>query len=447
MTRDQVSRLSPEMGVRLGAMSQLNDVESAVLEAVDDEAMLGELAEFVAIPSVDGTPAEGEAQRWFADRLARRGFEVDRWETPIAELTGAPGFPGMEVERDSVVGCVGLLGETDRPPALALYGHSDVVPAGDPSAWTMRDAFTMRVADGAAWGRGTCDMKGGLVAALAAVDAIRRSRVRLESPLTVHAVSAEEDGGVGAFDALRRGHRAEACISAEPTSSSLVPANAGALTFRLEVPGLATHGSTRLRGVSAIENFEIVHTALRDLEAARNVTKAPLFDHLDLAWPLSVGTVASGNWASTVPDALVAEGRYGVRTDESVAEAVRAFEQRIAEVCAADPWLRDHPVRVTWSGGMFAPGALPDGHPLLERLHSAVRDVAGQAPDVVGGPYGSDLRHYIAAGVPTVQYGPGDARFAHAADEHVPLADLTRCARVYALMILRECAPTALRNP
>lgn len=428
-------------------MGQLDEVESAVLEAVDDETILGELAEFVAIPSVDGTPLEAEAQRWYADRLADRGFEVDRWETPVAELVGLPGFPGMEVERDSVVGCVGVLGGTDRLPALALYGHSDVVPAGDPSAWATGDAFTMRVEDDAAWGRGTCDMKGGLVAALAAVDAIRRSGVRLERPLAVHAVSAEEDGGLGAFDALRRGHRAEACVSAEPTSSSLVPANAGALTFRLEVPGLATHGSTRLRGASAIEKFEIVHAALRDLETARNVKKAPLFDHLDLAWPLSVGIVASGNWASTVPDALVAEGRYGVRIDESVTEAVRAFEQRIAQVCAADPWLGEHPVRVTWSGGMFAPGALSDGHPLLEQVDSAVRDVAGQEPDVVGGPYGSDLRHYIAAGVPTVQYGPGDARFAHAADEHVPLADLNRCARVYALMILRLCAPAAPPDP
>jgi acetylornithine deacetylase len=60
-------------------------------------------------------------------------------------------------------------------------------------------------------------------------------------------------------------------------------------------------------------------------------------------------------------------------------------------------------------------------------------------PDVLGAPYGSDLRHYTAAGIPTLQYGPGDVRFAHALDEHVEVSDLLRCARVYALLALRRC--------
>jgi acetylornithine deacetylase len=88
---------------------------------------------------------------------------------------------------------------------------------------------------------------------------------------------------------------------------------------------------------------------------------------------------------------------------------------------------------------MFAPGSLATGHPLLEQVSAAVGEVYGNRPEVFGGPYGSDLRHYIGAGVPTVQFGPGEARFAHAADEHVDLAHLTRCARVYALMVLRLC--------
>jgi acetylornithine deacetylase len=287
--------------------------------------------------------------------------------------------------------------------------------------------------------RGTCDMKGGLVAVLAAVAAIQACEVRLERAVAVHCVSAEEDGGVGAWDLLRRGHRADACVLAEPTGGAVVPANAGALTFRLEVPGLATHGSTRTRGVSAVEKFEVVHAALRDLERRRNVGTPPLFAHLDVAWPLSVGTVSAGTWASTVPDLLVAEGRYGVRIDESVDQAVAQFEQTLADTCAADPWLRDAPVRVAWAGGMFAPGALPDGHPLLAEISDTVETVAGAAPEALGGPYGSDLRHYVAAGVPTVTYGPGDARHAHATDEHVRLDDLSRCARVYAAMILRRC--------
>ena len=88
---------------------------------------------------------------------------------------------------------------------------------------------------------------------------------------------------------------------------------------------------------------------------------------------------------------------------------------------------------------MFAPGALPVGHSLLDETSDAVAAVDGRLPDVHGGPYGSDLRHYIRAGVPTVQYGPGEVRFAHAVDERVELGDLVRCAQVYALMALRRC--------
>lgn len=203
---------------------------------------------------------------------------------------------------------------------------------------------------------------------------------------------------------------------------------------------MATHGSTRSRGVSAIEKFEIVHRALRRLEERRNRNAPPLFEHLQQPWPLSIGVVRAGDWASTVPDRLVAEGRYGVRSDETVMEAIAAFEEAIAELGATDPWLRDHPVAVTWPGGRFAPGALLEGHQLLADTRRAVGDIRRSTPASLGGPYGSDLRHYTRAGVPTLQYGPGDVRYAHAIDEHVDLADVQACARVYALMALRSCS-------
>jgi acetylornithine deacetylase len=255
----------------------------------------------------------------------------------------------------------------------------------------------------------------------------------------MHPVIGEEDGGVGAFVTLRLGHTGERCVIAEPTDGAIIPANAGSLTFRLIVPGRATHGSTRTRGVSAIEKFEVVHRALRGLETDRNRHREGLFAHLDLGWPLSVGIVSAGDWASTVPDRLVADGRYGVRPGESVAGARRAFEDAVAVACSSDPWLRDHPVEVRWPGGVYAPGATPTDHPLVDDVRGAVLDVTGVPAVARGGPYGSDLRHYSAAGIPTVQYGPGEVRHAHAADEQVDFADVLACARVYALLALRTC--------
>ena len=421
------------------AVSDLHASEAAVVEAIDDARLVQDLADLVSIASVDGTPAEVEAQLWCADRLAGLGLDVDCWDIDVEEASRQPDFPGMEVERSRALGCVGVLGGRTETPGLALYGHTDVVPPGDLDRWPQGDPFTLRIADGTAWGRGTCDMKAGVVAAMAAVAAVARSGISLARPLAMHCVSGEEDGGIGAYSTLRRGHRPAACISAEPTSGTVIPANAGSLTFRLEVTGLATHGSTRSRGVSAVEKFEIVHRALRRLEERRNRRAPPLFEHLDLPWPLSIGVVRAGDWASTVPDRLVAEGRYGVRSDETVTEAIAWFEEAVAELGETDPWLRDNPVAVTWPGGRFAPGALPEGHWLLADTRRAVEDISRSTPPSLGGPYGSDLRHYARAGVPTLQYGPGDVRYAHATDEHVDLAAVQSCARVYALMALRSC--------
>ena len=429
-------------------MPPLTPDEAAAVAAVDDEEVRRDLCDLVAIASVDGTPGEAEVQRWGAVRLAELGLTVDCWDIDVAAEQRQPDFPGMEVERATAVGCVGVMGDATDTPALALYGHTDVVPPGDLDHWPVADPFTLRVVDGIGWGRGSCDMKAGVAAALGAVAAVRRSGVPLAAPLAVHLVSGEEDGGLGAFATLRRGHRASACISGEPTGGDLILANAGSLTFRLEVPGLATHGSTRGRGVSAVEKFEVVHRRLRELETTRNATSAPLFEHLDLPWPLSVGVVTAGGWASTVPDLLVAEGRYGVRIDETVDDAMRIFEEAVTDASEADPWLGDHAVRVSWPGGMFAPGSLPAGHPLLSRVAEAVTDVVGRRPRAVGGPYGSDLRHYAAAGVPMLQYGPGDVRYAHATYEHVALEDVYSCARVYAVLAVRACGliPPQLRE-
>jgi acetylornithine deacetylase len=416
----------------------LRTVEDAVLAAVDVDAVRADLETLVSFPSVGGSAAETDVVDWCAGRLGALGCRVERWEIDLDELRADPGFPGMEVDRTAAVGCVGTYGRGDRP-ALIFNGHCDVVPPGDPAGWSGRDPYALHERDGRLWGRGACDMKAGVAAVLGALAAVRTSGVVLRRPLAVHPVIGEEDGGIGAFATLRRGHTGDRCVIAEPTDRAIVPANAGSLTFRLTVPGRATHGSTRTRGVSAIEKFEVVHRALRGLEADRNRDRGALFAHLDLGWPLSVGIVAAGDWASTVPDRLVAEGRYGVRPDETVAEARRTFERAVAEACSSDPWLREHPVAVSWPGGVFAPGALPPGHRLLDEVRAAVADATGSDPRTLGGPYGSDLRHYTGAGIPTVQYGPGEVRFAHATDEQVDFADVLDCVRTYVLLALRTC--------
>jgi len=420
----------------------VTDWAARVLAEVDAAADATEqqLARLVQVPSVGGTDPEHEIQALLATGLAELGLEVDHWRLPLTELLADPDFPGVEVERDEAWGLVGRLPGHGDGPALLLNGHVDVVPVGDPAAWSTPDPFSGRVVDGELHGRGACDMKAGLVAALAAVAAVRRAGAPLRGDLLLACVAGEEDGGLGTFATLRRGWTADACVVPEPTGLQLVTANAGALTFRLRVPGFATHASRRTEGVSAIEKLVPLLAALQRLEAERNADVDPLMARWPLAYPLSIGRVQAGDWASSVPDLLVAEGRLGVALDEPVEEARAALEHAVAEASAADPWLRDHPATVEWWGGQFASGRLAAGSDLAERVGAAHAVASGAGtPERWGAPYGSDLRLLAGAGIPTLHYGPGDAVLAHAPDERVPLTDVHTVARTLALVALDVC--------
>jgi acetylornithine deacetylase len=421
-------------------VSDLTDAEVRVLDAVDDTWLLERLRELVAVPSVGGTPAESEAQHLVAGWLAGTGADTDVWAIDLAEAASADDAPGQEVVREEAWGVVGTLGGGGEP-GLVLCGHTDVVPPGDPALWP-GDPFTARLADGALHGRGTCDMKGGLVAALAAVRAVAAAGVPLRRPLAVHSVVGEEDGGLGAWATLRRGHRGVACVIPEPTAGAVLTANAGALTFRLTLTGLAAHGAMRDQGVSAVELFTHVHAALQRFEAGRQ-SDVERFAGTSLPYGLSIGTVRAGDWPSTVPDRLVAEGRYGVRVDEPVATARTSFEAAVAAACADHPWLATHPAQVEWVGGAFASGRTPPGAPLLGAVRAAVVDTGRAVPAERWVPAGTDLRLYAAAGVPTLHYGPGDLALAHSPREQVPVADLGHVARVLALTALRQCTVEA----
>ena len=151
------------------------------------------------------------------------------------------------------------------------------MPTGDLDKWKDHNPFSGEIFDGAVHGRGACDMKAGVAANMAVARALRASGVILEKPFAIHSVISEEDGGLGAFGTMLRGHDGEAAVITEATSGRIVTANAGALTFEIRVPGRAAHGSTRLEGVSAFDAFLPVHRALAELERERNASPDALF--------------------------------------------------------------------------------------------------------------------------------------------------------------------------
>jgi len=416
---------------------QLSDAQRRVLGAIDEQETVQTLVDLIRTPSITGVDAESDLQHRLAAELTQLGLDVDLWKLDLETLAADPDYPGTEAPRSEGWGVVGVLvGDHGQDtPALVLQGHVDVVPTGELSMWAGGDPFSGEIRGGAVFGRGACDMKAGVAANLAVLRALVRSGVELQRPFALHSVISEEDGGLGAFATMRRGHAGEVCVITEPTSGRVVVANAGALTFEIRVPGQAAHGSARLAGHSAFEAFLPIHTALRDLERERNLDPDPLFAGNPLPYGLSIGRISCGDWSSSVPDLLVAEGRYGVRIGEDVAAARAQLEHTVASACAADPWLRDHPAMVAWTGGQFAPGEIDRSDPFIEEVVSTADLVTGHRPPLGAAPYGSDLRLYAGVGgIPTLHYGPGDVAMAHAPREQVSIAELLETTRVLAAL-------------
>ncbi len=376
----------------------LSDLELRALAFVDERELVRDLIELVGVPSVSGSDAECDVQHRLAKQLRALDLDVDLWQLDLDRLTADPAFPGWEADRAEAWGLVAASGPGE--PELVLQGHVDVVPSGDLGAWRT-DPFTATIEGRAVHGRGTCDMKAGVVANLAAVRAVRAAGIELSRPYAVQLVVGEEDGGLGAFATLDRGHRGKACIITEPTSGTITTANAGALTFELRVPGVATHASTSYAGVSALANFLPLHAALAALEERRNRDPHPLMAEYPVAYPLSIGKVSCGDWASTVPDLLVAEGRIGVALGEDPADARTQLEEVVAEAAARDPWLRDHPPVVAWTGGQFASGAYAQADRALFDL------VAAAHADVTVGPPSARARGAVRQRPAAVRGGRG----------------------------------------
>jgi acetylornithine deacetylase len=405
---------------------------------IDRERLIADLRKLIRIPSVTGS--EEAVAGWAAAALRDVGLTVDELAADPQAIQADPAWPGREMPRTSLPVVIGRVG---RPGGrrLILSGHLDVVPAGDPATWTV-DPWAAEVRDGEAFGRGACDMKGGVAAILAAVRALHASGDlhRLDGELLVVLVPSEEDGGQGTLAAIRAGATADLAIIAEPSGLDIVIAHAGAITFRLTVPGRAAHASRRREGVSALDKLWVISQALEADEARRNAAETDsIMTELGMPYPTMIGIVGGGEWASTVLDRVVADGRYGVRLGQTPADAEAELRACVAAACASDDFLRDHPVDVEITGARFGSTRVPADHPLPVGLATVAETVTGRRPALLGAPYGADMRLFVNVGdTPCVIFGPGDVRIAHSADEHVPLREVVDCAAVLAAWVRRE---------
>lgn len=375
-----------------------------------------------------------------ATEYERLGLETEIVPSTRERLSAHPAFSDDEIPFHDRLNVVGRWRGKGGGRSLILNGHMDVVPTGDLAHWA-HDPWAGDVANGRVHGRGACDMKAGLAAAVVAVQALQSIGYRPGGDVLLESVIGEESGGIGTLTTIVHGYRADGCVIMEPTDLALCPVQSGALTFRLTIEGRAAHACMKPSGVSAIEMFMPIVAMLERLNTERHRAHPhPLYENPANIAPISVGTVRAGHWHSTVPDSLVAEGRFGIFPGESAEEGRAVLASALRAECAKHPWLVEHPPVLEWFEGQFESGETPSDSPIVETVGRSHASVTGHRPPIRGITFGADLRLFTRhADIPTVMYGPGSASVAHTTNEFVPMSELITCAKTLAHTIVLWC--------
>jgi acetylornithine deacetylase/succinyl-diaminopimelate desuccinylase family protein len=377
-------------------------------DSIRPERTLEILGDLIRFKSVNPGGVEGEAAAYIA-----RVMEVAGCSVELQEIE--PGRPNV----------LARLKGTGGGRAVILNTHMDVVPAG--VGWS-EDPFEMVVKGDRAYGRGVMDAKGSLAAMMAAIEAVASTGIKLPGDIVLAAVIDEEAASIGARR-LPEGLTGDLAVVGEATNGQIAIAHRGSVRPVLVAEGVSAHSSTPHLGVNAVMLMARALVALDDFaEKALPGRLHPLTGQSTL----SVTVMKGGIKESMIPDRCEALIDRRLIPGEDEAAALREIEQLIAGVPELDGRVRiDRLVPTTGVASETAPD-----HPMVSLASRAIEEAYGRPPELVGLTANCDMTHFVARGIPSVIYGPGDFSVAHTADEWVPLSELEKATRVYATISL-----------
>jgi acetylornithine deacetylase ArgE len=365
------------------------------------------LSDLVALPSVNpmGRPLHGpEIGEHQVTAYLEQFFT--RLSIPSERQPVAPG-------RDNIVARCDSPGATRT---LLLEAHQDTVPTDR----MIIDPFGASVEDGRLYGRGACDVKGGMAAMLLAFARIARDKPKGAANVIMACTVDEEYGTLGVRELVRRGLRADMAVVAEPTRLQIVNAHKGAVRWYLTAQGRSCHSSAPEQGVNAIYRMAGLLVAIE--QYAEWLRTSPADPRLGPP-TLNVGRIDGGLSVNTVPDSCRIEIDRRFLPGEDPRVALEQFVAYLKKGTSGVAFECSQP----WSAmpALSAEGSAE----LVARLGRAIDDVLG-SHEVTAVPYGTDASTIASVGVPTVVFGPGDVARAHTADEWVSINEVEEASEI-----------------
>lgn len=416
-------------------MASLSDRVLTGVDALADEAVAF-TSDMIRVPTVN-PPGElyDDCARLIGRKLQACGFELEYYPAE-GRPEHTPAHPRINV--------VGTRRGRSAHPLVHLNGHFDVVPAG--AGWTV-DPWSGEVRDGKIYGRGSCDMKAGIAAAVFAAEAIRRAGIELNGTVEVSGTVDEESGGFAGVAWLAEHKR----LSKDRTDFVIIPeplyvdriciGHRGVYWFEVETKGRIAHGSMPFHGVNAIDHMSIVFERIRrELQPrlAGRTTEVPVIPPGARHATLNINGVNGGQPVDGIQTPCVADACRAVFDRRFLIE--EGFDATKAEILELlDGIARDVPdfkydIRDLM---VVHPTRTPDGSPVVSALERALHRVLGRS-GLVASPGTYDQKHVARiAGVPhCVAYGPGILDLAHQPDEYCGVDDLIAATKVIALAVL-----------
>ncbi|MGI6071115.1 MAG: M20 family metallopeptidase [Blautia sp.] len=385
---------------------------SKLLEQIDRQELTAFLQRAVQIPShIETKDEEKEIALFLAERLKREGIETD--------------LQIVEKERPNVIAVIHGTGEGK---SVTFNGHMDSIPPFD-----MEDPYSGKIVGDDLYGRGSCDMKAGIIAMAYAMIAIKRSGLIPKGDIVLSAVVGEEYGSCGAKHYVKNNKLTDYGICGEPTDMKIGSAQKGLHWFEFHIPGKTIHSSVSSKGINAIKRLnELMNDITQDLEPKLAARTHPLLG----SSLVNLGKVWGGEQPNIVPGEafLQIERRY---IPGETRASVEAELDEIVEKCNAG---YDAEYAITYESMPYSlntsktPMDIPAGHPIVQGMKEAGRTALGQDLDIIGVPYWGDAGVLYDAGVDCILFGPGSVNDGHSKTEKVNLTNVYNAAKVYAVL-------------
>lgn len=333
---------------------------------------------------------------------------------------------------------VGILKGKDKENAksIILNGHIDTMPFDNIDKW-FSHPLEPKIIDNKLYGRGSCDMKGGLAALILAVEVLMKLDCDIKGDIIIESVVDEEGGGNGTLACVDKGYKADLAIVAEPTELKLMKAHMGWVFFKMDIEGKSLHSGLKWLGVNAIEKTIKIMDGLKELE------NEWLLEKRDPILPpptINFGTINGGTAGSVVPDNCRLDfGIHFLPTDADDnglgSKVEKEIIDRINLISNGDRWLKNHKPKLTkYQEG--SPFELKNNKYFLEIFSNNYKKIRNQKAAIGGSEYGCDARliqNY--SNVPTLMFGPGSIKQAHGINEYIDLDQYIDYIKIIALSI------------